>query len=194
MIHPDELQPEFLLAAYASGIFPMAQDGEIAWYSPEPRAILELDQFKAPRSLRQRVRRGGYDIRVNQDFRRVMECCADRPEGTWISPAIVEAYCRLHQIGRAHSVETYYNNELAGGLYGACLGGAFFGESMFTLCTDGSKLALVALVERLVQRGFELLDVQFLTPHLARFGAVEIPRKEYLRRLRRALQLDVTFA
>lgn len=191
---PEELQPEFLLRAYAIGVFPMADEtGEINWYSPDPRAIIELDDMPISRSLKQRIKRGGYTIRINTRFDEVVSRCADRGEGTWISPHIIDAYRRLRYVGYAHSVEVHCGDELAGGLYGVSLGAAFFGESMFSSRTDASKLALVALVERLRRRGMLLLDVQFLTDHLARFGAVEIPRREYLQRLRRALELDVTF-
>ncbi len=122
-----------------------------------------------------------------------MRRCADREDGTWISPDIIESYGRLHELGYAHSVETFYGEELAGGLYGVSLGGAFFGESMFTDITDGSKLALVALVARMQERRMSLLDIQFLTPHLKRFGAVEISRDEYLRRLESAVHLETSF-
>lgn len=183
-----------LLQAYRQGLFPMGdRRGRVQWYCPDPRAILEPQAFKAPRSLRQRIRRGGYEIRINTCFERVIRCCADRPTGTWISPEILRAYEALHHRGCAHSIETYYGDELAGGLYGVSIGGAFFGESMFTLITDGSKLALVALVERMISRGMPLLDIQFLTQHLSRFGAREVPRREYLRRLQEALQMDVSF-
>lgn len=192
---PDELQPEILLSAYAAGIFPMAdRRGRIEWFSPPRRAIIELHDFKVPRSLRQRARRGGFDIRINTCFEQVIRLCADRLGGTWISPEIIAAYCRLRELGFAHSVETFYGDELAGGLYGVSLGGAFFGESMFTRRTDGSKLALLALVDRMRARRMTLLDIQFLTPHLARFGASQIPRKAYLARLHQALRLPVSFA
>lgn len=191
----EELQPDMLLGAYCAGLFPMADDsGEISWFSPDPRAILPLDEFNMPRSLRQRIRKGDYEIKIDTCFQTVMDRCADRGEGTWISDDITEAYCKLHDMGHAHSVETFYGDELAGGLYGVSLGGAFFGESMFTDLTDGSKLALAALVERMKQRGLRLLDIQFITPHLLRFGAKEVPRAEYLRQLEHALSLEVTFA
>ena len=192
----EELKPEILLSAYANGIFPMADEqDEIRWYSPDPRAVIELDRFKVSRSLRQRIRRGDFEIRYNTCFERVIRQCADREDGTWISRAIIESYGRLHELGYAHSVETFYGAELAGGLYGVSLGGAFFGESMFTdpPRPDGSKLALVALVERMKERRMTLLDIQFLTPHLKRFGAVEISRAEYLRRLESAVRLETSF-
>jgi len=190
----NQLHAKFLLHAYSIGVFPMADpEGDIYWYSPDPRAVIELSDFKIPRSLRQRIKKGGYDIRFNTCFDQIIRQCADRPEGTWISEEIIDAYCRLHRLGFAHSVETYYGNDLAGGLYGVCLGGAFFGESMFTKITEGSKLALVSLVEHLIKRGLDLLDVQFKTGHLSRFGAIEIPRDEYLQRLQHALAIDCSF-
>lgn len=187
------LTPEVLVAAYANGIFPMDVDGEICWFSPDPRAVIPLEAFHASKTLMQRYRQGRFEIRVDAAFEAVMRACADRPEGTWISQEIVEAYVWLHELGAAHSVETWQAGELVGGLYGVALGGAFFGESMFSRTTDASKLALVALVERMRDRGYVLLDTQFMTEHLARFGAVEIPREDYLRRLEQALALDVCF-
>lgn len=190
-----ELEPDILLAAYAQGIFPMADStGRISWYSPDPRAILPLDDFHVPRTLRQRCRQGRYEIRIDTDFEGVMRACADRTEGTWISKAMVEAYRNLHRLGFAHSVEAWRENRLVGGLYGVAIGGGFFGESMFHRATDASKVALVGLVERLRDRGYTLLDVQFTTPHLLRFGAIEISRDEYLIRLNEALQLDCSLA
>jgi len=188
------LTPEVLVAAYAHGIFPMDVDGEIRWFSPDPRAILDLDAFHVPKSLAQRYRSGRFEIRIDTAFQEVITCCADRPESTWISPPIIEAYTELHRRGIAHSVESWHEGMLAGGLYGVAIGGAFFGESMFHRRTDASKVALVALVERLRARGFLLLDVQFLTPHLQRFGAREIPRETYLARLQEALAVDTRFA
>ena len=193
MVRPD-LAPEKLLAAYAVGIFPMADDkGEVHWLAPDPRAVIELEAIKVPRSLRAPRKRGEFQLRVNSAFAEVIAGCADRREGTWISKDIKDAYRVLHQLGFAHSVEAWRGEELAGGLYGVAIGGAFFGESMFHRVTDASKLALVYLVERMRRRGFALLDVQFLTEHLRRFGAVEISRTEYERRLRRALSLTCSF-
>ncbi len=189
------LTPELVLKAYRLGAFPMAHwDGRIYWFSPDPRCIFPLDAFKIPRSLRQTIRRAKFEVRVDTAFARVLAGCADRPEGTWISPEIARVYGELHARGYAHSVESWQGGELAGGLYGVALGGAFFGESMFTRVPDASKVALVALVERLRTRGFALLDTQWRTEHLARFGAVEIPRREYLRRLRAALDLPCRFS
>jgi leucyl/phenylalanyl-tRNA--protein transferase len=182
------LAPHLLLEAYRLGIFPMAdEDGRIRWFSPDPRAIIDLDRFHVPRTLRQVYRQRRFEVRVDTAFERVIRACADRPEPTWISPEIIHAYTRLHGLGHAHSVESWQMGHLVGGLYGVALGGAFFGESMFHHIADASKVALVALVERLTQRGFFLLDVQFHTPHLARFGAREIPRAEYLQRLQQAV-------
>lgn len=187
------LTPEVLISAYACGIFPMDVDGRIRWFSPDPRAIIPLEGFHASRTLMQTCRQGRFEIRINAAFEDVMRGCADRDEGTWICEEIVEAYVRLHELGLAHSVETWQDGELVGGLYGVALGGAFFGESMFSRRRDASKVALVALVKRLRSRGFALLDVQFITDHLARFGAVETPRDEYMRRLQSALQNRVRF-
>ena len=188
------LTPDVLVAAYANGIFPMDVDGTIQWFSPDPRAIIDLDEFHVARRLRRVCRSGRFEIRINTCFEKVVRECGNRREGTWISEEIVTAYTRLHDLGLAHSIETWRAGELAGGLYGVALGGAFFGESMFHRRTDASKVALVALVERMRDRGFELFDVQFLTPHLERFGAKEIPREAYLARLEAALAIDTRFA
>ncbi|MEW6251172.1 MAG: leucyl/phenylalanyl-tRNA--protein transferase [Planctomycetota bacterium] len=191
------LTPELVLAGYRAGIFPMGvEGGEIAWFSPDPRCIIPLqpvEAFRTPRSLRQTIRRGAFEIRVNSAFAEVVAGCADRDEGTWISPEIAAVYTELHRRGYAHSVEAWHAGALAGGLYGVVIGGAFFGESMFTRVTDASKVALVRLVERLRERGFVLLDTQWSTPHLARFGAVEIRRREYLLRLKSAVGLPRRF-
>jgi leucyl/phenylalanyl-tRNA---protein transferase len=187
-----------LVAAYASGWFPMASEGEIRWYSPDPRGILPLDQVHIPRRLARVARTGRFRIEVDRAFVEVMRACAaderDREDpGTWIDDEIIESYTALHEAGIAHSVETWIDDRLVGGLYGVALGGAFFGESMFHHETDASKVALVALVERLRSRGYRLLDTQWVTPHLEQFGAVEIPREDYLRRLEQSLTLDCTF-
>jgi len=189
-----ELTPELLLRAYAAGFFPMAEDrnGPTAWYSPDPRAIIPLDRFKISRSLRQRAHKGQWEIRINTSFAEVMRCCAAREE-TWISDEIIQAYCRLFDMGHAHSVESWQHGRLVGGLYGVTLGGAFFGESMFSQVTDASKIALWYLIRRLTERGFLLLDTQFLTPHLASLGACEISRDDYLSLLDRALSIEATF-
>ncbi len=189
------IEPDFLLMAYASGYFPMADsaNGEVGWYSPDPRAIIELQAFHLPRSLRLTLKKMPFEILLNRDFERVMRQCARREE-TWISEEIIQSYVGLRELGFAHSVECWEANELVGGLYGVALGGAFFGESMFSRVKDASKVALVFLVDLLRARGFELLDTQFITPHLAHFGAKEIPRKEYLERLKSALKKKCQFA
>jgi leucyl/phenylalanyl-tRNA--protein transferase len=192
-MHPN-LSPETLLAAYAIGIFPMADErGKVRWVTADPRAIIELDAFKVSRSLRTVARRGVFEVTINRAFDAVIDACADRSEGTWISDEIKRAYRTLHRIGFAHSVESRRDGQLAGGLYGVVLGGAFFGESMFHRVGDASKVALVHLVDRMRQRGFVLLDVQFMTEHLQHFGAVEIPATEYQRRLRHAVSLCCSF-
>jgi leucyl/phenylalanyl-tRNA--protein transferase len=189
------ISPDVLLAGYARGIFPMADEvtREIRWYSADPRGILPLDAFHPPRSLRQLVRKHTFTVRVNTAFEEVIRGCASRDQ-TWISEEIIQSYLRLHQFGHAHSVEAWQGETLAGGLYGVALGGAFFGESMFTVVSGASKVCLVSLVERLRERGFSLLDTQFVTPHLAGFGAREVPRAEYLALLAGALDLPATFA
>lgn len=189
------LTPKNLLAAYANGIFPMDVDGTIQWFSPDPRAIIPLDAFHLSCNLRRRYQSGRFTLRVNTAFAQVIRQCAKRDEGTWISEEIIEAYTRLHQLGWAHSVESWsQDDQLVGGLYGVAIGGAFFGESMFHGQTDASKVALVGLVERMKQRNMVLLDIQFLTPHLARFGATEIPRQDYLARLQKAMHVETHFA
>ncbi len=185
-----KLTPTLLLHAYGNGIFPMADDsGDVYWFAPDPRAILDLDRFHVPRTLRQVCRQNRFNLTVNIDFEAVIDSCADREEGTWISQEIRDAYVSLHREGFAHSVEAWQNGKLAGGLYGVALGGAFFGESMFHTVTNASKVALVYLVERMIQRGFVLLDTQYTTDHLRQFKCIEIPRSEYLERLRRAIVL-----
>lgn len=188
-----DLEPATLLAAYRSGLFPMPIDrGEqIAWWSPDPRGILPLERLRVTRSLRQSARR--YEIRVDTAFRDLMTLCADpnRRHG-WITPAFVDAYSRLHEMGWAHSVEAWTpDGELAGGLYGVGIGGFFAGESMVSRRRDASKVALLALVDVLRSGGVALLDVQWCTGHLATLGAVEIPRSDYLRQLVRAVALPV---
>jgi leucyl/phenylalanyl-tRNA---protein transferase len=187
---------DLLISAYTSGWFPMAvEDGEIRWYSPDPRGIIPLDAFHAPKRLGRILRQGRFDVRVDSDFAAVIQACAERQddEGSWIDGQILESYCELHAVGIAHSVETWQDGSLVGGLYGVALGGAFFGESMFHRVSDASKVALVALVERLRDRGYRLLDTQWVTEHLLQFGAIEIPRRRYLRLLSEALKIDATF-
>ncbi len=184
------LDPAALMTAYANGIFPMAEDdGTIMWFSPDPRAVIDLDDFHASGTLRQLCRQERFEVCLDRDFVTVMRECARRPEGTWISEQIIEAYCRLHALGYAHSIEAYHQGELAGGLYGVAVGGVFCGESMFHRQRDASKVALVYLVDRLAERGFCLLDIQFMTEHLKQFGAQEIPQSDYLQRLGEALKL-----
>jgi leucyl/phenylalanyl-tRNA---protein transferase len=183
-----------LLEGYCSGIFPMGTErGEIAWFSPDPRGIIPLDGFHIPHGLKRTLKKGLFEVRIDQAFEEVIRACATRSE-TWISKEIIASYLNLHQLGYAHSVETWRDGRLAGGLYGVGLYGAFFGESMFHHETDASKVALVALVQRLQGRGYRLLDTQYITPHLQSFGAVEISRTKYLRLLRQALALDCRFA
>ncbi|HEX3817440.1 MAG TPA: leucyl/phenylalanyl-tRNA--protein transferase [Chthoniobacterales bacterium] len=188
------IEPDLLLQGYRLGIFPMAlPNDEVEWFSPDPRTILPLDGFHVPHGLRRERRRQNFEIRVNTCFAEVMAACAARPD-TWINQEIVESYLRLHELGYAHSLETWAPNELAGGLYGVAIGGVFFGESMFHRQTGASKIALWALVERLRERHFTLLDTQWLTPHLAQFGAREIPRSLYLHLLQSGLDLPRKFA
>jgi leucyl/phenylalanyl-tRNA---protein transferase len=191
---PKAIEPDFLLMAYCNGYFPMAdsKSGEIQWYSPDPRAIFDLAEFHIPRSLSMTVKKKRFVVEIDRDFEAVMRRCAEREE-TWISEAVVQSYLELYRLGFAHTVECWRENKLVGGLYGVSIAGAFFGESMFSIDKDASKVALVHLVDRLRERGFELLDTQFLTPHLVRFGAKEIPRKQYLARLEKALQKQCIF-
>jgi leucyl/phenylalanyl-tRNA---protein transferase len=189
-----KLTTEILEACYRAGAFPMADAyGRIEFYRSDPRSVLEFEDLHVPRSLERVIRKGTFELRVDEDFDGVIRACADREE-TWISPEIIDAYVRLHHAGKAHSVEAYADGELAGGLYGVTIGGAFMGESMFTRIRDASKVCLVYLVNRLQERGYELLDCQIQNPHLARLGAREIPEQEYLRRLQHALTLECSFA
>jgi leucyl/phenylalanyl-tRNA--protein transferase len=186
------LTPDLLLRAYQAGVFPMADPGEddaIYWYRPERRGILPLDAFYVPTNLEKLVRREVFEVTADRAFERVIRACADRPT-TWISDEIIRAYTELHHLGHAHSVECWQDGDLAGGLYGVALGGAFFGESMFYRVSNASKVALVHLVRRLRERGFLLLDTQYTTPHLEQFGVQAVPRPSYERRLREALQAD----
>ncbi|MBL8832564.1 MAG: leucyl/phenylalanyl-tRNA--protein transferase [Rhodospirillales bacterium] len=184
-----------LVWAYANGIFPMGRSAtstRIDWYDPDPRGVLPLDAFHVPRSLRKTLRRSPYEVRVDGDFAATMAGCAARGS-TWINDEIVRGYCELHEAGLAHSVECWRGGKLVGGLYGVHLKAAFFGESMFAIETDASKVALVHLVARLRAGGFLLLDTQMATDHMIRFGAVEIPRAEYRQRLAAALDGDAVF-
>jgi leucyl/phenylalanyl-tRNA--protein transferase len=191
-----DLRPARLLRAYRRGVFPWYDEGSpVCWWSPDPRGIFELDGLHVPRRLRRTLRSGRFSFTVNHDFRGVMEGCADRPlEGTWLTEDMKTAYAALHRLGHAHSVEVWFEGMLAGGLYGVALGGFFAGESMFTRIRDASKAALVFTVNRLRERGFTLFDIQFRNDHTTTLGAVEIPRKDYLRRLRAALKVEASFA
>ncbi len=185
---------DLLLHAYRSGAFPMATPrGEIAWFSPDPRAIIPLDaQFHIPHGLQRTLKKNVFEIRISTAFEDVMRGCAGRDE-TWINEEVFESYVNLHRLGHAHSVEAWRDGRLAGGLYGVTVGGAFFGESMFHRETDASKVALVALVTRMRERGFALLDTQWSTPHLRTFGTVEIPRSKYVRLLKSAVAAECRF-
>ncbi|MCG3147907.1 MAG: Leucyl/phenylalanyl-tRNA--protein transferase [Verrucomicrobiae bacterium] len=168
--------------------------GRIGWFSPDPRAIIPLDdRFHLPHGLRRTLKKKPFAVTFDQDFPAVMRACADRSDGTWISPQILKSYCRLHNLGHAHSVEVWRDGDLVGGLYGVHIGAAFFGESMFHRATDASKVALVALVNRLRERNFVLLDTQWQTPHLRQFGTYEISRAEYLAILKRAIGFNEDF-
>jgi len=188
-----ELTPDLLLRAYAIGVFPMAEsrlDSDVYWIDPDRRGVMPLDAFHVPRRLRRTVRRGTFTVRCDTAFKDVIrlcsEPCPDRPD-SWINASIVELYEELYELGFAHSVEAWQEDRLVGGLYGVSIGAAFFGESMFSRTADASKVALVHLVARLSKGGFALLDTQFTTPHLQQFGAVEISRRDYRRRLAAAL-------
>lgn len=192
------LTPDVILHGYHIGIFPMADSlsGEIRWYLPKLRAIIPLHKFHASRSLRQVVKKNLFDIRINTNFDAVIRACSslrEDLEGTWISEDIIRVYTELHRLGYAHSVEAYYKNELAGGLYGVAIGAVFFGESMFYHKTNASKVALFSLIERLRRQGFELLDSQFMNDNVKRFGAVEISHDEYMIRLESAIYKSVRF-
>jgi leucyl/phenylalanyl-tRNA---protein transferase len=193
MVEP-ELTPEVLVQAYRTGFFPMAEDreGEIFWFQPELRGVLEFDNLRVSRSLRKVLRSGRYTVTSDTAFRDVMSACADREE-TWISESIERAYFELFARGLAHSVEVWQEGALVGGLYGVAIGGAFFGESMFHRATDASKVALVHLVHHLRSRGYALLDTQYVNPHLESLGGTEMPRIVYEMRLAAAVDLDVSF-
>jgi leucyl/phenylalanyl-tRNA---protein transferase len=205
MSNPDDrsadivLSPEIVLRAYAAGIFPMSESREAAdlfWVDPEYRGIIPLDGFHVPRRLRKLVRAQPFEIRIDSDFRGVMEACAESGEGrseTWINDEILRLYTALHGQGAAHSVECWLDGQLAGGLYGVALKSAFFGESMFSRARDASKVALVHLVALLKLGGFRLLDTQFVTDHLRQFGAFEVPRTRYHQFLDAALRHDAVF-
>lgn len=184
------------MEAYQYGLFPMYHeaDNEILWYLPERRAIMPLHSFHASRSLLKRMRKGAFTVTVNECFVEVMRCCAERPEGTWISEEFISVYSELHQLKLAHSVEVHMGGRLAGGTYGVALGGAFMAESMFHRETDASKIALYYLVERLRERGYQLMDVQYLTDHLESLGAIEVSRQRYQVELQSALRRQCKFS
>ena len=193
------MAPDWLLDAYAHGIFPWPIfDGTdiVVWWSPDPRAIFEIDSLRVSRRLARTCRSGRFEVTIDRNFRGVVEGCAtagDRKRNTWLTPKMIEAYQRLHELGYAHSVEVWHRGELAGGTYGVTLGGLYAGESMFYRVSDASKVALVHLAAHLKARGYTLFDIQQRTAHTASLGAVEIPRDEYLVRLAAAVRLDVTF-
>lgn len=189
-----DLTPELILRAYSMGIFPMGDENsdEIRWYSPNPRCIFDFEKFHVPKRLARTYRQGVFELRVNHAWQAVLLNCANR-DSTWITGKIYAAYTRLHELGFAHTVEAYYDGQLAGGLYGVTIGGAFMGESMFHTVTDASKICLVYLVDRMKERGFVLLDSQFMTDHLGTLGAVNIPRDEYMKRLNKALTIEAKF-
>ena len=194
-----KLTPELVLRAYACGIFPMAESrgrSPIFWVDPEVRGVLPLDAFHVSKRLAGKVRRGTFDVTRDTAFGAVIHACAEAARGrteTWINDDIIEVYCELHRLGFAHSVETWRQGRLAGGIYGVALGGAFFGESMFSGYTDASKVALVHLVAQLLAGGFRLFDVQFVTEHLKQFGVVEMPARQFRERLDEALAAEADF-
>lgn len=193
-----DLTADNLIYGYMNGIFPMAdQSGDVYWYSPDPRAIIPLESYQPSKSLRPILRQKQFEIRVNTQFRQVMEHCAaprKDEEETWISSQIIDAYVALHQIGIAHSVEAYKDNRLVGGLYGVAIGSAFFGESMFYLESNASKVAFHYLIQLLKTQGFQLLDTQFINDNVKRFGAIEIPKAQYLEYLKQAIQVKAHFS
>jgi leucyl/phenylalanyl-tRNA---protein transferase len=194
-----KLTPEWLLDAYSHGIFPWPifnKTDVLVWWSPDPRAVFELDHFRAARRLMQTVRSGRFQVTSDRDFAGVIRGCAsagDRGGNTWITPAIIDAYQELHALGHAHSVEVWQGGHLVGGVYGVAIGATFAGESMFHVARDASKVALTRLVHHLRSRGYRLFDIQQLTPHTASLGATEISRDEYLSRLTEAVKESVTF-
>jgi len=192
-----QLSPDWLLDAYGHGIFPWPlYDGTLAWWSPDPRAVIEFDRFHVSRRLERTCRAGAFEITRDRAFDAVIEACGsvgDRCRGTWLTPPMLTAYKRLHRLGHAHSIEAWQDGELAGGVYGLALGGMYSAESMFYRRRDASKAALVALVRHLRERGYTLLDIQQLTPHTARLGASEIPRHEFLARVAEAVARNVAF-
>jgi leucyl/phenylalanyl-tRNA--protein transferase len=187
-----DLAPAMLLRAYSEGVFPWFSSGDpVLWWSPDPRAVIELDAVHVPRRLARTMRGGKFVVTVNQCFEDVMRACGqNRPEGTWITGEMLEGYTSLHRAGFAHSLEVWQSERLVGGIYGVAIGGLFAGESMFHRVDDASKVALVSLAERLRDRGYALFDVQMTTSHTERFGARNIPRDQYLRRVEAAIQMN----
>lgn len=191
-ININKLTADDLIYGYMNGIFPMADtDGTLYWYSPEPRAIIPIESYSSPKSLRPILNKKIFEVRINTDFETVMRNCAAPRKGdneTWISDEIVDAYCELHKMGLAYSVETYLDNNLVGGLYGVAMGAVFFGESMFYKVPDASKVAFHYLIEILKAQKYELLDTQFINDNVRRFGAIEIPRADYIKMLKVSLE------
>ncbi|MEA5140048.1 leucyl/phenylalanyl-tRNA--protein transferase [Arcicella rigui] len=196
-INTNKLTADDLIYGYMNGIFPMADtDGTLYWYSPDPRAIIPIDTYKPPKSLKPILNKKLFEIRINANFEAVMRNCAAPRKGdadTWISDEIVEAYCDLNKMGLAHSVEAYIDDSLVGGLYGVCIGAVFFGESMFYKVPESSKVAFHYLMEILKMQGFELLDTQFINDNVRRYGAIEIPRADYVKALKKALEKRCVF-
>lgn len=196
-INTNKLTADDLIYGYMNGIFPMADnDGTLYWYSPDPRAVIPIATYKPPKSLRSTINKRIFEVRISANFEQVMRNCAASRKGddeTWISEEIIEAYCELHKAGLAFSVETYVDNYLVGGLYGVSIGGAFFGESMFYKVPDASKVAFHYLMEILKFQGYELLDTQFINDNVKRFGAIEIPRQEYVKQLKSSLEKHCFF-
>jgi len=186
------IPPDILLDFYRRGVFPMAMDGELRLFSPDPRGVIPLEKFRIPHGSRKVLRDPAWKVTVNAAFEEVVLGCAERDE-TWIDETIFGSYAELHHLGHAHSVEVWRDGELAGGLYGVALGAAFCGESMFSRVAGASKVALASLVEHLRGRSFTLLDTQWVTPHLEKFGACEIPRSEYLEQLAKAVERKTSF-
>ena len=193
----NQLTADDLIYGYINGIFPMADaDGSLYWYSPDPRAIIPIDTYRPSKSLRPVLNKNVFEIRINQDFEGVMRQCAAprvQEEGTWISEDIIRAYTQLHDLGMAHSIESYQEGKLVGGLYGVAIGAAFFGESMFHQVSNASKVAFHALIGILQERKFKLLDTQFINDNVRRFGAIEIPKAEYMTRLRQSIAMKTRF-
>ena len=186
------IPPDILLDFYRRGVFPMAMNGELRLFSPDPRGVIPLEKFHIPHGSRKTLRDTAWRVTVNVAFEEVVLGCAEREE-TWIDETIFGSYAELHHLGHAHSVEVWRDGELAGGLYGVAIGAAFCGESMFSRVPGASKVALASLVERLQGHGFMLLDTQWVTPHLEKFGACEIPRSEYLEQLAKAVEIKTSF-